>query len=176
MLRRSGTKHDQLLDIGCGYDALITQKIRREFKKVYLADFALNPILNTEKNVIVLEGSLDATLKKLSDKSVDIIIANNVLEHLENPLQILKECRRIVHPEGLVYINVPSWKGKFFLEFFAFRLKLAPVEEMQDHKNYFSKQELWTLVRHSDFTPRSIQVKSKKIGLNTAAIIRLKRT
>jgi hypothetical protein len=88
----------------------------------------------------------------------------------------LKEFRRIVDPKGVIYINVPSWRGKFFLELAAFKLGLAPQEEMQDHKSYYSKRELWTLIRNANFNPRAISVKSKKFGLNTQAIINMKNS
>ena len=38
---------------------------------------------------------------------------------------------------GVCLVNVPSWRGKRFLEFSAFRLGLSPAEEIDDHKTYY---------------------------------------
>jgi hypothetical protein len=54
-----------------------------------------------------------------------------------------------------------------FLEFAAFKLEIAPREEMDDHKNYYDKKSLWTLVRNSGFLPSQIKVKYTKLGMNT---------
>ena len=167
-----------MLDAGCGFNARLTSGIRGEFSVCYLADVSLNPKLKAIDSVglKLLEGPIEETLKGVPDQSIDFIVANNVMEHLNNPDSVMEEFRRIVSSEGLIYINVPSWRGKYFLEFAAFRLGLAPVEEMQDHKNYFSKHELWRLVRKSNFNPRSISVSHKKFGLNTTVVINMAKS
>jgi ubiquinone/menaquinone biosynthesis C-methylase UbiE len=123
-----------------------------------------------------LEGPIEETLKGIADQSIDFIVANNVIEHLTNPDSVIVEFRRIVSSNGLIYVNVPSWRGKFFLELAAFRLGLAPVEEMQDHKNYYSKNELWTLIRRSGFNPSAISVFSSKFGLNSTVVINMAKS
>jgi 2-polyprenyl-3-methyl-5-hydroxy-6-metoxy-1,4-benzoquinol methylase len=166
-----------MLDVGCGYHAHLTEGFHSKFERVYLADVSLNPNLKTNNrgNIVCIEGSVESSLKVIEDQSMDLIVANNILEHLEKPELLLSELRRLISKEGLIYINVPSWRGKFFLELTAFKLGLAPVEEMQDHKNYYSKNELWTLLRKGNFNPRAISVKSKKFGLNSTALINMKK-
>ena len=47
----------------------------------------------------------------------DIVIMNHVLEHLYNPLEMLKEIYRILRPEGLLVIKTPDFEvmeRKFF--------------------------------------------------------------
>jgi hypothetical protein len=70
-------------------------------------------------------------------------------------------------------LNVPSWRGKRFLEFSAFRLGLSPAEEMNDHKRYFDPRDLWTLLRAADFLPSEIRCVRHKWGLNTFARCRV---
>ena len=43
-------------------------------------------------------------------------------------------CGAFVASGGVCLVNVPSWRGKRFLELSAFRLGLSPAEEMDDHK------------------------------------------
>ena len=51
----------------------------------------------------------------------------SVLEHLWDPLATLREARRVLASGGVCLVNVPSWRGKRFLEFSAYRLGLSPA-------------------------------------------------
>jgi len=66
-------------------------------------------------------------------------------------------------------INVPTWRGKFFLEFSAFRLALSPKVEMDDHKMYYDKRDLWPLLVRVGFRPSRIALNYHKFGLNLFA-------
>ncbi len=69
-------------------------------------------------------------------------------------------------------INVPSWMGKRWLEFSAFRLGLSPRAEIDDHKRYYDPKELWTLLVSAGFRPSEIRCFRHKFGLNTFAMCR----
>lgn len=43
----------------------------------------------------------------LEDNSVDLIISQEAFEHIQNPELALKECYRVLRPEGLIYFQVP---------------------------------------------------------------------
>jgi SAM-dependent methyltransferase len=162
-----------LLDVGCGYNASLTNSIWNKFQLVYLSDLKINKALklHSKSRVILLEGSLPNTLKIIPKNSVDLIFANNIIEHLDKPSQLIADFRRIIKSDSLIYINVPSWTGKIFLEFAAFKLGLASKVEMEDHKNYYDKKSLWTLVRNSGFLPSQIKIKYTKLGMNTTCWI-----
>lgn len=44
----------------------------------------------------------------LADDSVDRLIAEHVLEHLDNPTQFLKECERVLRPDGELELEIPN--------------------------------------------------------------------
>jgi len=46
-------------------------------------------------------------LSKIPQASQDFMIANHVLEHTPNPIQVLKNWSRIIKPEGILFITVP---------------------------------------------------------------------
>lgn len=162
-----------LLDIGCGYNAGLSKPLWKYFSSIYLLDFDINPDLASESqpSVHIINGELPASLMNLRIRSADLVIANNILEHLNEPELLLRKIREIVSINSIIYLNVPSWRGKYFLELSAFKLNLAPREEMQDHKNYYNKKDLWTLVRAAGFFPSEIRVKYTKFGLNTTCWI-----
>lgn len=44
----------------------------------------------------------------LRDSCVDVIVARAVLEHLKCPYYVLKECKRVLKPGGIIKIVVPN--------------------------------------------------------------------
>ena len=88
-------------------------------------------------------------------------------------METLANIRTILNPGGTLFINVPSWLGKRVLEFAAFRLKLSPVEEMEDHRRYYNKRELWLELRSSGFAPSKIKIHRHKFGTNVYAVVKV---
>jgi SAM-dependent methyltransferase len=159
-------------DFGCGYDATFVRSILDEVAHVVLVDVALAPDLKSHPRVTPIEAELPEAMAGVSDQSLDVVICTSVLEHLSSPLATLRELRRLVAPGGVCLINVPSWRGKWFLEFSAFRLGLSPAREMDDHKAYYDPRDLWPLLVQAGFLPREIRCYKHKFGLNTFAACR----
>jgi 2-polyprenyl-3-methyl-5-hydroxy-6-metoxy-1,4-benzoquinol methylase len=163
-------------DFGCGYDATFVRSILDEVAHVVLVDVALAPDLKSHPRVTPIEAELPEALARVADQALDVVICISVLEHLSSPLATLRELRRVVAPGGVCLINVPSWRGKSFLEFSAFRLGLSPAEEMDDHKAYYDPRDLWPLLVQAGFLPREIRCYKHKFGLNTFAVCRRSST
>lgn len=159
----------RVADIGCGFHASFTRSILDQIRSAVLADVSLSSELKTLPNVQTIEGSLPDTLGDIPAGSQDVVMCISVLEHLWDPLATLKELRRITAPGGICLFNVPSWRGKRYLEFSAFRLKLSPREEMDDHKMYYDVRDFWPLLVRAGFMPHDIRCFSHKFGLNTFA-------
>jgi len=93
-----------------------------------------------------------------------------VLEHVTDAPKLLREIRRLLAPGGVALVNVPSWRGKTYLELSAFRLGLSPAVEMDDHKMYYDVRDLWPLLVSAGFRPSRIKCFAHKFGLNTFAV------
>jgi SAM-dependent methyltransferase len=93
-----------------------------------------------------------------------------VLEHVSDAPELLRQVRRVLAPGGTALVNVPSWRGKWFLELSAFRLGLSPAAEMDDHKMYYDVRDLWPLLVAAGFRPSRIRCFPHKFGLNTFAV------
>jgi SAM-dependent methyltransferase len=162
----------QLGDFGCGYHAAFVRTVLSQLERAVIADSALAPDLKSHRNVTAIEGILPGVLDQVPVASLDIVLCISVLEHLWDPLAALQECFRIVRPGGLCMFNVPTWRGKRFLEYSAFRLGLSPKDEMDDHKAYYDVKDFWPLLVRAGFRPSNIRCFSHKLGLNTFAICR----
>ena len=155
----------KLVDIGCGYYAITSRPYLDQVHTAYLADLALAPDLLANPVVKPLIGELPGTLAQIPDQDVDVIFCLNIHEHVDEPELLLRECRRILRPGGAFFITVPSWPGKVALEFSAFRLNDGR-EEMEDHKRYYTKRDLWLAVRAAGFLPSGIKIRRAKFGLS----------
>src|ERR1700735_2323035 len=119
----------RLGDFGCGFHASLSRGALEQVASAVLADISLAPDLRAHPRVIALQGILPDVLAGLPSGSLDIILCVSVLEHLWEPLRAISEFRRLLAPGGVCLLNVPSWRGKRFLEYSAFRLGFSPADE-----------------------------------------------
>lgn len=156
-------------DFGCGFHATFSRTVLPEVASLVLADVALAPELKAEPKVDAIEGPLPESLRGLKSGSLDVVLCVSVLEHLWDPKGMLREIHRLLAPGGVALLNVPSWRGKQYLELSAFKLGLSPKAEMDDHKAYYDVKDLWPLLVEAGFLPSQIHCFSHKLGLNTFA-------
>ncbi len=159
-------------DFGCGHHARIARSFLTSADHLVLVDLSVSPELKENPKVSAIEGELPDALRALPDASLDIILCNSVLEHLWAPLDAVTAFHRLLAPDGVALINVPSWRGKWFLEFSAFQLGLSPPEEMDDHKAYYDPRDLWPMLVRAGLLPHNITCFRHKCGLNTFAACR----
>jgi SAM-dependent methyltransferase len=157
-------------DFGCGYNATFVRSVLPQLEQAVLVDVALADDLKRSPKIVAIEGTLPRALNQVPSESLDIVLCISVLEHLWTPLAVLEESRRIVRPGGFCFFNVPSWRGRGWLEYSAFRLGLSPKTEMDDHKAYYDVKDLWPLLIRAGFLPSGTRCFSHKFGLNTFAV------
>lgn len=85
------------------------------------------------------------------DNSFDLITLFEVIEHLDKPAELLKECRRILRPNGILVIgtgNTQSWTRKIrgsSWEFF-------DMHRFGGHINFFCPKSIAVLATFTGFT------------------------
>jgi 2-polyprenyl-3-methyl-5-hydroxy-6-metoxy-1,4-benzoquinol methylase len=168
--RVRGFAGKSVVDIGCGFQGVFARSILDEVAHATLVDLSLADDLKAHPKVTAILGELPDVLAQVESQSIDVVVCNNVLEHLWQPSVALGHVRRMLRPGGIAYLNVPSWHGKVFLETAAFRLRLTSAAEIDDHKAYYTRHELWRLVVSSGFKPSQVACHSHKLGLNTFAV------
>jgi SAM-dependent methyltransferase len=159
----------EVLDLGCGYHATELIGLEPFLKRGVGVDFQLAPELQRLARYNFHEGSIEDALVRLKEEKFDVVMLISVLEHLSAPGVILESAREMLKPSGVLIVNVPTWRGKAFLEFSAFRLGLSPKVEMDDHKMYYDKRDLWPLLVRAGFKPSQIRLRYHKFGLNLLA-------
>jgi predicted SAM-dependent methyltransferase len=85
---------------------------REDLVRAYGANLAaagLDPDSIPEVNVVD-----DAQrLARFDDESVDFVVANHVLEHLEDPVGALRQLLRVIRSRGILYLTLPDARYTF---------------------------------------------------------------
>jgi ubiquinone/menaquinone biosynthesis C-methylase UbiE len=138
-----------LLDIGCGRTFSLLQRVRPYLEHGIGIDFKV-PEFN--------DGTIETRLCRLNnmlpfnDNKFDIVTMMAVLEHLDQPLEILSEVHRILKPGGILVGTVPSVWSKPLLEFLSFKLRIVDKAEVADHKKYYCRKSLRSIFAAANFT------------------------
>lgn len=53
------------------------------------------------------------TMADIDDSSIDFVVANQVIEHVENPLRALRTINRVLRPNGIAFITLPDRRFTF---------------------------------------------------------------
>lgn len=122
----SNKRAAKILDIGCGSGGLLLAFRRLGWERLFGSDIsesALAPL--REKNILTGRGDIDIAFPFPSE-SFDLIIMNNVLEHLQDPVRALKLCRAHLAPGGALVLITPNSRclgrsifGKFWAGYHA---------------------------------------------------------
>ncbi len=115
----------RVLEIGCGHGGICIFASLVGAKQVVgidLSDPALETAENLKRKVQEETGfKLDVSFRKMfaenlefADGELDVIIADNVFEHVNNVDVVMKECSRVLGKGGKIIVpNFPSFKSKF---------------------------------------------------------------
>lgn len=99
----------RFLDVGCGLGYFI-DGIRRESPawEVYGVELTSHAVeyARRELNLDVRQGLLAEA--GFPESHFDYVQIRNVLEHVTDPLALLRECRRVLKPSGTLHLFVPN--------------------------------------------------------------------
>ncbi|ENN96227.1 methyltransferase type 11 [Methanocaldococcus villosus KIN24-T80] len=142
-----------LIDLGCGDGrflyALYKQGLLKNATRVVGVDISEERIRRLKKLCPFAEGIVaDVTdLSQIPDNSFDVAISNQVIEHVPDDSKMLKEIRKILKPNGLLYIStvIKKWYGFWIYWKNGFKLDPTHVRE------YMSEEEFLNLLENNGF-------------------------
>lgn len=186
----------KVLDIGCGWEARLLREIEPYISKGVGIDFKApkistpkletfayffeqkEEITESSQNAFTFNGGGgDANLSTkhchlpFENEEFDVVTLLAVLEHLNHPKEMLQEIARVLKPNGILLLTVPSRAAKPVLEFLSYRLKIVSEAEIRDHKRYYNKADLANLAHQ---VPNLCLQKHKyfQCGMNNFALLR----
>ncbi len=84
---------------------------------------------------------------KLPKEYFDLVILNHTLEHMDNPLAVLKKANSVLKKEGILFVDVPNF-GSLLSKIMG---KKWPYLLPEEHKWQFTKESLSKLFKVSGF-------------------------
>ena len=142
------TGHDTLIDIGCGSgEMLLAAKGRLSHVLGFDTNRPLIRHIRENLGLPVIEGYFDAAViapDLLARKK--IFTLSHVLEHLVQPLELVRQIHAAMLPGDLLYIEVPLYTGQSFRQQ-GYRWNLWAAE----HRALYSPQALDFIATHCGF-------------------------
>jgi len=150
-LERLVPQRGELLDAGCGSGIFLSVAHRAGFRVLGVEQSEeTRTIIDRQFGLPVLTGGIE-TLDETT--RFDVITMFHVLEHLANPLRVLRQLNSRLSEEGLLIVEVPDIKS------WGFRLfgKRWRGLDLPRHITHFSLDTLTTLFDRAGFEPRAIR-------------------
>lgn len=137
----------KILDIGCGLGLLLYLANKRgwESNGIEISTFASN----FAKNKLKLNVINSDNLNSFQDNFFDVIVVNHVLEHIENPLVLLKQIKKKLNINGILFIGVPNINGLYP----RFQKENWPSLQPSTHIYQFTPKTLKALLKIIRFKP-----------------------
>jgi 2-polyprenyl-3-methyl-5-hydroxy-6-metoxy-1,4-benzoquinol methylase len=139
-----------ILDVGCGRGYLLDEA--RYFNWITSGIDYSSYMVKYAKDVLklnVIKGNIN---NYKSNNKFDIVVLNQVIEHLADPNMIVSKCRMLLKPKGLLYIatpNINSHLANIYKEKYEY---FIPPE----HIAYYSIDTLSKLLKNNGFTIKFI--------------------
>lgn len=153
----------RVLDLGCGHHATCLKAIGVRLAEGVGVDFQISEESRRHPRLSFVTSSIEDALPNLPSNAFDVVLCISALEHIWDPGPCLSHCYRVVKPGGRLLVNVPTWYAKPVLELSAFQFGTSPACEMDDHKMYYSKRDLWPLLVRAGFKPSQIRLQYRKL-------------
>lgn len=134
------TGKTKLLEIGCGTGGFIQQIAENENLDITGSEIYLKGLLYAKKNLPNVNFiQYDITQGEIGEK-FDLIVAFDVIEHIENDITAISNINKMLHKEGVLILTVPQ---HMFL--------WSSLDEIVKHKRRYSRRELVTKLQENRF-------------------------
>lgn len=102
-------QHGRFLDVGCATGYLLDGIARHSSWDVYGVELSEKPV-RFAREMLKLENVVQGDLLevKYPDEYFSCVHIGDVLEHVPDPVALLKECRRILKMDGVLWLRVPN--------------------------------------------------------------------
>ncbi len=169
-------KNVKILEIGAGCGATLAfLKEKKIATEVVGIDLPINKHLPTKKNIdkFIYTDIQNTELPEYNNYFDGIILAD-VLEHLHDPLAVIKKVKKLLKKEGSFFISLPNIRHitaiyKIFVKG-SFRYEKEGIFD-DTHVRFFCKKDMITLMKNTDLNIETIvsalQMKREKSKYKT---------
>jgi len=147
----------RLLDVGCAHGWFLEAAQNRGFEAI-----GIEPDLNVfsataRRGLTVRKGYFPEVLAE--NEKFDVIVFNDVFEHIPNIISVLEGCKKHLRPKGVLVLNLPSSSGLFYkaakflskVGISSFFERLWQKGLPSPHLHYFNAMNLQSLLQNNGF-------------------------
>jgi 2-polyprenyl-3-methyl-5-hydroxy-6-metoxy-1,4-benzoquinol methylase len=156
------------LDIGCGsgnFGQIVKQRYNCEVWGIEPNATAANEA--AQKIDKTINKIFSAGMPELNGKRFDVIFFNDVLEHLVNPEEALKNCKELLMPGGCIIASIPNirWYPVVLslLRYKDFKYELAGVMD-KTHLRFFTLKSMRRMFNDAGYHVLTTQGINKHTG------------
>jgi len=116
----------KILDGGCATGGFLDYLSKRGLKKLYGFDISEKYISHAKKKSVYDVRLGDVESIPFDDNSMNLVIMDQVLEHLVEPRKAFKETKRVLADGGLFCVSIPDasrYGKRYFFDFFWFLIR-----------------------------------------------------
>ena len=99
----------EILEVGCSGGALMRELEKRGFSRVFGIDISEAGLDLCKKRDVFKAQMMDGTQLDFEDSVFDVVLASDVLEHIEHEQIALREWHRVLKTEGKLWVGVPAF-------------------------------------------------------------------
>ncbi|MDY6895078.1 MAG: class I SAM-dependent methyltransferase [Thermotogota bacterium] len=167
-IKSKNSRDFSLVDLGCGDGRLLFSLQERELlsnaEKIVGVDLSHERIENLKENVKNTIGIISDTcnVKDLKNETFDVVISSQVIEHVSDDNELLKEIGRLLKSDGIAYIStvVKKWYG-----FYIYRNNGRVILDPTHVREYSSKEEFLDLLERNGLKTLEYKVNRIKYPL-----------
>ena len=111
LLKQYNVPHDaRIIDVGCASGALMQHLRKQGYTRLTGVDISKTAIDRVKKRGFHDAHVMDAAAPQLPEETFDVVIASNILEHIEDEAQALSHWHTLLKPNGLLMVFVPAYQ------------------------------------------------------------------
>ena len=107
------------------------------------ATYEAADICELERNYDKIKYQCDLTNIPVEDERFDVVVCTQVLEHVPEPLSVLRELARVLKPGGTLYISAPLYYPEHEIPYDFFRYTQFGWKHLLNQSSYEIKSIEW---------------------------------
>lgn len=153
-----------ILEIGCGAGNFSAQLVKEGVEIWGVEPFKASAEEAKEKLTKVIVGMLDEALEELPDNYFDVIVMNDVIEHLLEPWDDIISLKTKLKKEGVLVTSIPNVRYSKNLFKLIFNRDWKYTNDLildRTHYRFFTKKSIKRMYKDCGYTIQTIK------GINT---------
>ena len=160
MLRYIPSSAKTILEIGCGSGNFSAQLVKEGVETWGVEPFEKSANEASQKLTKVLIGTLDDTLKDLPDNYFDVIVMNDVIEHLLEPWDDIVNLKSKLKKEGVLVTSIPNVRYSKNLFKMIFKRDWKYTDDLildRTHYRFFTKKSIQRMYKDCGYNIQTIK-------------------